>query len=103
MAKRWRNKRAPEKDAVKGEKNGEGKMQRRGRWEEKPREAEGRSSGSAECLLYLLLSFEVPKVLEELRFGGELGRFKEMQEAEEFFHCVLEGRAGQQHFVLLVG
>ena len=52
---------------------------------------------------YLLLCLEIAKVLEELRFGRELGGLEEVQEAEEFFHRVLEGGAGQQHLVFLEG
>lgn len=50
---------------------------------------------------YLLLGFEVSKLLHEGVFRGEACRLQEVQQAEELLHCVLQRSASQQDLVFL--
>lgn len=50
---------------------------------------------------YLLLRFQVPKLLEEGGLRRELKWFQEVKQAEEFLNRVLKWCSSQQHFVFL--
>lgn len=56
---------------------------------------------SLQLQTHLLLSFEVSKLLHEGVFRGEACRLKEVQQAEELLHRVLQGSSSQQDLVFL--
>lgn len=50
---------------------------------------------------YLFLCLEIPKILEEFWFRGELWWFQEMKQAKQLLHSILQWCSCEQYFVFL--